>query len=592
MSPSTPQASVGAAHGSDPAPTADTADPATASWQAADSYVRRRAAIDPEAAAALGESVDCALPDLSWEAFAARADVDRQALALLPGDPADPLGRALFERLGSETALYDCGFTTSLLAPLATPVHGLRQIFDDLPDRTEQDWERIAEHLSAAAQGYADYARTLTTSARRGGRIAARQVSTVADQVASWIDPGGTDFYRRLVGRHRGAAALHRRLTDHADRVSAAAADFVGHLRTELLPSATPVDGVGPDLYRVTAGAFLGAAIDPAELYEYGWSELARLTAAATELGARLTGEGELAMARQVLDARPGGSVRPGEELVGWLQGRLAELTDRLDGPYFDIPAATRPVEAKMVTAGSGVMYYSPPDPGLTRPGRVWWSVPPGTTSVPTWREVSTVHHEGLPGHHLQFAITMGLPNLHPWQRYLCQVHGYAEGWAHYSEQLAVDWGLVHEDAELLGVYQAQLWRAARIVIDIGLHLGFPIPAGNPLLSADRFDPDIAAEFLARVAGIDPVTARWEVVRYLGWPGQALAFKVGARLWTAARDAQSAALGADFDLKQFHMTALRLGPMGLDPLRATLAAMPAVVPGRSRREPGREQEDQ
>jgi uncharacterized protein (DUF885 family) len=224
-----------------------------------------------------------------------------------------------------------------------------------------------------------------------------------------------------------------------------------------------------------------------------------------------------------------------------------------------------------MVTAGSGVMYYSPPDPGLTRPGRVWWSVPPGTERVATWREVSTVHHEGLPGHHLQFAVTMGQRELHPWQRYLCQVHGYAEGWAHYAEQLAMDWGLVHEDAEILGIYQAQLWRAARIVIDIGLHLGYPVPAGNPLLAAERWDPEVATEFLARVAGIDPATAHWEVVRYLGWPGQALAFKAGARLWTAARDARAAASGADFDLKQFHMTALGLGPMGLGPLRETLA---------------------
>jgi uncharacterized protein (DUF885 family) len=553
-------------------------DGASASWAAADEYLRRRASVDPQAAAALGQPVGCLIEDLSWDGFAARDAVDRAGLALLPGQPSDPLGRAMSERLAAEIALYDSGFTTSLLAPLATPVHRLREVFDDLPAETEADWERIADHLTAATHGYADYAETLTRSAATGGRIAARQVRVVADQVESWV--AATDFYRGLAARHRGADALHRRLAAGADRVSAAAADFVGFLRRDLLPLATPTDAVGTELYRVTAGAFLGATVEPAELYDYGWSELARLTGAARALGRRLTGEDELPAARLALDARPGATVRPGPELVAWLQGRLDELAAGLDGRHFDIPAATRRVEARMVTAGSGVMYYSPPDPGLTRPGRVWWSVPPGTTAVATWREASTVHHEGLPGHHLQFAVTMGTPGLHPWQRYLCQVHGYAEGWAHYAEQLAVDWGLLHDDAELLGVYQAQLWRAARIVIDIGLHLGFPIPAGHPLLGAagadgaGRWEPGLAAEFLSTVAGTDPSTARYEVDRYLGWPGQALAFKAGARLWTAARDASAAAQGRDFDLKQFHTAALRLGPMGLGPLRATLEAMP------------------
>lgn len=81
----------------------------------------------------------------------------------------------------------------------------------------------------------------------------------------------------------------------------------------------------------------------------------------------------------------------------------------------------------------------------------------------------------------------------------------------------------------------------------------------------------MAARFLSDVAGVDPATAAWEVDRYLGWPGQALAFKVGARLWDAARADRQRALGAAFTLKGFHMTALRLGPMGLDPLRAALA---------------------
>ena len=374
-----------------------------------------------------------------------------------------------------------------------------------------------------------------------------------------------------MIRDYRGSPALVARLTEKADTASQAAADFVHFLRIDLLTHATERDAVGADVYRVTSRAFLGADVDPAELYAYGWAELIRLTDLATALAGELTGSTDLPAARGILDQRKESRVRVGGELLDWLQGRLDEITDTLDDTHFDIPAANRRVEARMVTAASGVMYYSPPDAGNTRPGRVWWSVPPGTTEVSTWREVSTVHHEGLPGHHLQFAISLGLDQLHPWQRYLCQVHGYAEGWAHYAEELAIELGLVRDDTELLGVYGAQLWRAARIVIDLGLHLQLPIPAGTGLIDAPAWTPEVAAQFLVDIAGTDPATARFEVDRYLGWPGQALAFKVGAKLWTAARDDQQSRQRDQFDLKKFHMAALRLGPMGLDPLRAALA---------------------
>jgi len=91
------------------------------------------------------------------------------------------------------------------------------------------------------------------------------------------------------------------------------------------------------------------------------------------------------------------------------------------------------------------------------------------------------------------------------------------------------------------------------------------------LIDAPAWTPEVAAQFLVDIAGTDPATARFEVDRYLGWPGQALAFKVGAKLWTAARDDQQSRQRDQFDLKKFHMAALRLGPMGLDPLRAALA---------------------
>lgn len=177
------------------------------------------------------------------------------------------------------------------------------------------------------------------------------------------------------------------------------------------------------------------------------------------------------------------------------------------------------------------------------------------------------MHHEGVPGHHLEHSINRANASIHPWQRYLCEVHGYAEGWAHYSEQLAEELGLLRTDGELLGMLLGQIWRAVRVVGDIGLHTGRPIPK-NRLIAAREWTPELVESMLVDFARTTPQTARFEVDRYYAWPGQALAFKVGQKLWNDLR--ARAEQHPDFALKRFHRDALSWGPMGLAPLAALL----------------------
>jgi uncharacterized protein (DUF885 family) len=534
----------------------------------ADAYLQARAELDPEAAAALGRTPTVRLPRLAPGDFAERAALDKRTVAALDAAPDDDhlLAAAMRERLSSDIALDEVGFTRRLLAPLATPVHLVRQVFDGLPLADADDGEVLLANLEAVPQTLADYLATLTESARSGQTAAARQVLAVADQCDAWVRDG---FYPGLVAGLPSSVRVVG-LDRAADRAALATADLADALRT-LVPGAPRADAVGRDVYQVTSSAFLGTRVDLDELYAWGWELLRDLRAQAREVAAEIVGEPDVAAAVRALDADPARRVPVGEPLRAWLQGRLDAVTDAVDGRWFDLPSATRAVEARMSAAASGVMYYTPPDAGLTRPGRVWWTVPAGQESVATWREVSTVHHEGVPGHHLQHAITFGLTGLHPWQRLLCQVHGYAEGWAHHSEQLAVDLGLVPDPGDRLGVVFARLWRACRVVVDLGLHLDLPIPAANGVVEADRWTPGLGVDVLRTVAEVDPDTARFEVDRYLGWPGQALAFTVGARLWReACVDAETRAAGA-FDLREFHGTALGLGPMGLGPLRAALS---------------------
>ena len=150
---------------------------------------------------------------------------------------------------------------------------------------------------------------------------------------------------------------------------------------------------------------------------------------------------------------------------------------------------------------------------------------------------------------------------------------GYEEGWALYAERLMDDLGYLADPADRLGMLDAQSFRAARVIVDIGMHLELEIPADNPFgfHRGERWTPALGLEFMRQHCQMDDAFIRFEVARYLGWPGQAPSYKVGERIWLEARDEAKARHGTDFDLKAFHRAALDLGSIGLDPLRAALA---------------------
>jgi uncharacterized protein (DUF885 family) len=150
----------------------------------------------------------------------------------------------------------------------------------------------------------------------------------------------------------------------------------------------------------------------------------------------------------------------------------------------------------------------------------------------------------------------------------MAHVHGYVEGWAHYAERLCDELGLLRDPGERLGMLYGQRWRAARIVIDMGLHLDLPIPLGHGFTDRTHWTPELGVAVLRAASGAEEQAARFEVDRYFGWPGQALSFRIGARLWQQIREA--AARRPGFDLRAFHTSALRLGPLGLGPLRKVM----------------------
>ncbi len=269
----------------------------------ADGYLRALATLDPEAprrpdVRRSGGWPTCRRTASTPAPTLARATATAVAAATVTVPAERALAGALADRLASEVALHEAGFTTRLLAPLATPVHLARQVFDNLPRTTVDDWAVVAEHLHRLPTTLDQYAATLRRSAGRGQLVARRQVLTVADQCAAWVD---ADFFGDLVAGHRSEPL--------APGGTAATAKFATFLRTDLAPAATEVDGVGRDLYQVTARAFLGATVDLDELYAYGWAELSR-TAAELRAAAADCGHPDVAAARTALDADPDGGCR------------------------------------------------------------------------------------------------------------------------------------------------------------------------------------------------------------------------------------------------------------------------------------------
>jgi len=271
------------------------------------------------------------------------------------------------------------------------------------------------------------------------------------------------------------------------------------------------------------------------------------------------------------LDADPTRAIEGADAFISWNQGLIDQTIADLNGTHFDIAPPLQKCEAMIAAPGSAAaMYYTAPTEDFSRPGRTWYPTM-GETRFPLWKEVSTCYHEAVPGHHLQVAQVVYLAGkLSRYQRLFGFVSGHGEGWALYAERLMGELGYLEDPAFEMGMLAAQAMRAVRIVVDIGMHLELPIIDGETH-AGEPWTPELALPFVVGRSRFPEVFMRSEVDRYLGWPGQAISYKVGERVWLECRADAKRRKGAGFDLKAFHTYALDLGSMGLAQLRDELA---------------------
>jgi dienelactone hydrolase len=264
------------------------------------------------------------------------------------------------------------------------------------------------------------------------------------------------------------------------------------------------------------------------------------------------------------------------EEFRRWNQDLIDRTIAALDGRHFDIAAPLRRCEAMIAPpGGAAAMYYTGPSEDFSRPGRTWYPTL-GRTRFPLWREVSICYHEAVPGHHLQVGQVKFLADrLSRYQRAFGFVSGHGEGWALYAERLMAELGYFDDPAWELGMLSAQAMRAVRVVVDIGMHLELASREHD----GARWTPELALPFVVERSRFPEDFMRSEVDRYLGWPGQAISYKAGERVWLECRADAQRRLGGAFDLKAFHTYALDLGSMGLATLREELGRFGPPTPG-------------
>lgn len=551
----------------------------------ADQYLTTYCHLNPFAATAMGVTgYDHLATDLSPAGWDAMAGAARDALAeLATGEAKDDVDRvtiaAMTERLGLEVALHEADEWMGQLNNIASPVQELRDIFDIMPTSTPEHWENIALRLAALPDAAAGVVESLRLAASRGRVAPIRQVTECLDQ-ASELATDGSFFDTFVTGAEVDAAlddsaacqAIRKALGEGAEAARRAYGHIAEFLRDELAPQAPQDDAAGRDRYPLWSQYFLGARVDLEETYEWGLAELARVVAEQEAVAADIAGPGaSVADAVAKLDADPARRLDGKEALQAWMQETSDAAIAALNGVHFDIPEPVLRLECRIAPTQSGGIYYTGPSDDFSRPGRMWWSVPADVTTFNTWREKTTVYHEGVPGHHLQIGQAVYLrETLNAWRRLGCWVSGHGEGWALYAERLMADLGFMDDPGDRLGMLDGQRMRAARVVIDLGVHLGLPAPAQ---WGGGTWDADKAWEFFKANVNMPESFLRFELNRYLGWPGQAPAYKIGQRLWEQARDeyrAGARARGEEGDLTTFHARALSLGSVGLDVLRDAL----------------------
>ena len=549
-------------------------------YSLSDDYINTVAQLDPAAATYMGiAGHDHEMTDFSPAGHDARANNDRQTLAKLnaldTSANSDRLAAGVLrESLEISGEEFDANEHLVSIRVLAGDVDAARAIFDLMPTDTAEQWSVIAERMSKVPQAFVGMRESWKLGLDRGVKAQRRQVLASSEQLATWAGRKDAPAFFEQFAESAAAVpgAPLEQLRKAAKNASLALGETADFLINDYAPQADPRDGVGPERHALARRRFMGMKVEAKDAYEWGWAETQRIDVEMERVAQEILPGATLSEVRHFLDTDPSRSIQGEGALRDWLQELMDDaMSFLIDNNHFSIPDSIRTVEAMISPpGGAAAMYYTGPSEDLSRPGRTWYPAN-GRTVFPRWSEPTTAYHEGVPGHHLQVAIaTINSEKLSRFQRNTF-VSGHGEGWALYAERLMDEFGFLENPEYRLGYLYAQAFRAARIVIDTGIHCGFAIPQSSSWHPGEQWTPELMLEFLSARSSSDDEFNRSEINRYLGWPGQAISYKLGERVWLDLRDDAKKKYGASFDLRKWHAHALDLGNLGLDLLKSEMA---------------------
>ncbi len=517
-------------------------------------------------------------PDLSPDGLGRMrltlSEIRGEAQACDIADGRDALAkRVLVDYCDGHLALHDAGYHLQDLNNIVSPHQELRFTFGSMAADTADDWEAVLRRLETIDQPLTGYRQSLDEG-RRGELVASRrQVEAVIEQGRLTVgdDSPFDELRTRLAAAELDDAGLEARLDAAIAGAKRAFADFNDYLTGTYLPSAAEADAVGEDRYRLASDIFLGTDLDLVATYRWGWDEVERLWSAIQEASARIDPDVEVSEVIRRLKFDPAYAVSDVDEFVELMRDRQIQALEALDGVHFDVPTEIRSVAVQVEPAGgASAAHYVPPSEDFSRPGSVWYPVA-GKTHFPLFQEVTTAYHEGFPGHHLQMGVQLTQGDaLSRFHKVAVWYPGSGEGWALYAEHLMGELGYLERPEFEIGLLSSQLLRACRVAFDIGAHLDLAIPDDVTFHPGERWTYDLGVELLVDRALSAVDDAESEVTRYLGWPGQAISYKVGEQAILDLRAEAEAAGG--FDPKAFHARVLEIGSVGLDLLREHVRA--------------------
>jgi uncharacterized protein (DUF885 family) len=545
----------------------------------------RRMAENPTWASQLGDKRhNRRWPDRSPAAREASHAADRAALAALARidqsalSPAEQLNYALFEHALQERIATQPYKPWVYGISMRGGIQTAHQLLESMAFRDPSDWDDWLARL----ESFGSYMDQTIAELEEGASEGRTQPRVIMQRVPAQVrqqrvaDPVDSPFYAPFRSLPDTLPAAERERLQAAARSAIADVVIPAYERLErflvdrYLPASRDSVGIwdtpdGRAWYANRAASFTTTKLSPEEIHTIGHAEVKRIRAEMEAVIREVGFEGSFQDFLKHLRTDPKFYYQSPDELFQAYLA-IAKRIDPLLSPLFRTlprtPYGVRPIPMS-IAPDTTTAYYSGPSADGLRPGYYYVNLY-RPEQRPKYEMAVLSVHEAVPGHHLQIALAQELRDMPTFRRFSGYT-AFVEGWALYSESLGEEMGLYADPYDRFGYLTYDMWRAVRLVVDTGLHY-----MGWSREQAIEFFRDNAAK-----TELDIVN---EIDRYIGWPGQALAYKIGQLRIRALRSAAEEALGERFDIREFHDVVLAAGAVPLDVLEARVRAWIASVP--------------